>query len=205
MRFDVILPGLSGVDLVLGDPQRPVDRLRLRGLEDAAAVAHQALRGTVSLDGRPEHDQVGGQVLARGQHTGQQGAAEVLQNRDHVDGLAGLQPMILDIADVDRPGVMTVGGRKRHRLRVVRCRCGGVGRHAHRPVQGEDAAAGPRAEVDALLRQRRMHPELAQLGIGLSRRDRHRFQIDLAGRLTRPGWPVLEPGQPSCCHRSSVS
>ena len=38
-----------------------------------------------------------------------------------------------------------------------------------------------------------MDAELAQLGIGLqAANDRHRFQIDLAGWLVRPGWPVLQ-------------
>ena len=53
-------------------------------------------------------------------------------------------------------------------------------------MQGQDAAAGAGTEVDALLRQRGVDAELAELGVGLQPADgRHRLQVDLARRVVR--------------------
>jgi hypothetical protein len=101
VRFEVILPGLPRVDLLLPDPERRVDGPCLLRFEDAAAVADEDLRRPVDLDRRPQHDQVGGQVLARRDRTGEECPAEVLQDRDRVDRLAGAEPVVLDVAHVD--------------------------------------------------------------------------------------------------------
>jgi hypothetical protein len=43
MGFDVVLPGLPGVDLLLADAERRVDGLSILRLEDAPAVADEDL------------------------------------------------------------------------------------------------------------------------------------------------------------------
>ena len=70
--LDSVLPRLALVDFLLADAEGDIDRFGVVRLEHPATVADHHLRRPVGLDRRPQHDEVGGQVLARGNGARQQ-------------------------------------------------------------------------------------------------------------------------------------
>src|SRR5829696_8494792 len=190
VRFDVALPWPAPLDLVLGDTECPVDRLRLPRPEDAAAVGDERLRGAVALDGGVEDGEVGGEVLGTGQGAREYGPGVVVQDGDHVSPAAEL--VSLEVADVDGPVLVPPPGGEGHLLFLL-----------HRPfrllqavelaVEGEYAPAGPGAQVYADLGQRGMDAELPEVGVPLQPPDRlHCLEGHLAHAGRPAGAPVLE-------------
>jgi len=59
----------------------------------------------------------------------------------------------------------------------------------------QNAPTGAGRQIDAVLGEGGMHPELAQFRIGLQpAHDRHGLEIDLARRLPRSKQAVFQPG-----------
>ena len=182
MRPGGTRPRLPPVDLLLADPQSVVDPQRLLRLEDATAVADQGFRAAVLADRGVEDEQVGGEVLRPRQPARQDRPRVVVEDGDHVD-VAPAEPVHVEVAQVDRPDLMTALRRERHRLRRVR-----RGRRPGEPVefavQGEDAPAGARTEDDPLLLQGGVQAPFPEGGVRLQLLGgRDRAQRHLAGAI----------------------
>jgi len=63
----------------------------------------QRVRAAVDADRGIQHHQVGREILGAGEHAEEDGAAQVLQNRDAVDHLDSRQPMHIQIANIHAP------------------------------------------------------------------------------------------------------
>jgi hypothetical protein len=101
--------GRAAVALFLAKLERAVDDLSLPGLEDPTAVAHQHLWRPMLLDGSVEHQQIRRQVLALKVVAGQNGAREVLEHGDDVDGSPeGRNLMVPNIAHIAAPGLVAI-------------------------------------------------------------------------------------------------
>ncbi len=90
MGLDVVLPRPSALDLVLGDPEGPVDGTGLPRPEYPSPVGDDRLRRAVALDRGIEDREVGGEVLSAGEGAREHGPRVVVQHRDHVGSAAEL-------------------------------------------------------------------------------------------------------------------
>src|SRR3712207_3942160 len=98
----------------------------------------------------------------------------------------------LEVPHVRGPVAVPPGGRERHRLGLTR-RGLGLLQSVELAVERQDAPAGPGAEVDADLGQRRVDAELAEPGVLLEPPDGvHRRQGHLPHALGPAAAPVIE-------------
>ena len=140
-----------------------------------------------------QHAQVDAEVLGQRQLARQDGPAVVVEDGQAVD--LEVAEVMVEVAEVHRPHLVAVLRRKRHGLRVPR-RLGRLGQAVQLAIEGEDAPAGARAEVDTDLLQRRMDAELPEGGILLQPRHGLDGRERLLGRrLVGPVRLVVQAGE----------
>lgn len=156
---------IGELNLQFQDADTVVDVLRLLRPEDATAVTDKRVRRAVLANGGEQHHQVGSQILPARDGAGQDRPAVVLEDRDAVDPL--VIEMVVEIANVDRPVLMSALRFERHALGFAWW----LGRAVQRAVLCQDAPTRPGTKFDAELLEGSMDAEGAQLRILLELAD----------------------------------
>ena len=126
----------------------------------------------------------------------------VVQDGDHVE--PAREPEALEVADVVAPVLVAPPGREGH-LPLLLGRPLGLLQSVEGAVHRHDAPAGPGVGVYAYLRERGVHPELAEVRVLLQAPyGGHCLEVHLA----HPGRPAVglstRPASPSSTHLFSV-
>src|SRR5215216_5434391 len=160
--LDVALPRPAPLYLFFVDPEGFVGGPGLPRPEDAPAVGDQGLGRAVPLDGRVEDGEVGGEVLGARDGARQDGSGVVVQDGDDVEPARELEA--LEVADVRAPELVPSACGEGH-LPLLLYRSLGLLQPVEGAVGGEDAPAGPRAEVYAYLGERGVDAVLPEVRV----------------------------------------
>ena len=138
-------------------------------LKTPPAVRDERLGGTVAFDGGVEDGKVGGEVLGSGHGARKDRPRVVVQHGDDVRPAPDL--VVVRVTDVRAPELVPPARREEH-LPLLLGRTFRLLQAVELAVEGEDAPAGPGAQVYADLREGGVNPELPEVRVLLKAPDR---------------------------------
>src|SRR5712691_9708917 len=120
MGLDEIFPALTGMDIFLLDVEGFANRQELFRPKHTAVIRNELFGAAKLLNGRIEHNQDTGEILALKDITGENGPRERIHHCNHIKRASDLRnAMLLDVTNIYTPSLMANQGFERMGLGFV--------------------------------------------------------------------------------------